>query len=512
MKNIPRYLISNLLMLFCTLTIIQKLNAQNQPNIIIIYTDQQRFNTIHALGNERIITPNLDQLVKNGMAFTQAFVSSPVCAPSRWSLHTGMYTTSHQTYSNHHAGKRPATSLPLELKNKGYKTILVGKNHSFLGKEELDVNERVAQFKNNLSDLRAADKAMDWAIEDDPEHKVTDKAIQELTQCKDKPFFMWLSYVHPHTPYHCPEPYFSMYDHTDIPKPVIEKKGLKKAGKPFRQQYHQINNNLTHSYDEAKTLRMKKTYYGMISMLDYEVGRVINFLKENNMYKNTIIVFTSDHGDYMGDHGLYTKSPALYDCLVHVNLIFSYPGQIQQNQTSDELVSCIDIMPTLLDFVDIPIPGQVQGISLKTLLKGESSKINREYIFAEYGIPGQPISEKELQIRMPDYKEIPIRFSTSLPWEANPVALAGRIRMIRSKSYKLIEEVGGTNEFYDLKDDPHELKNLYGKKKHQSIQKSMLSALHSWKSTLPGVEQDTLPMAEQNFAEYLEKRNKLKNK
>ena len=181
-------------------------------------------------------------------------------------------------------------------------------------------------------------------------------------------------------------------------------------------------------------------------MIDQEIGRLIQFLEESEMRENTIIVFTSDHGDYMGDHGLYTKSPAMYDCLVRVPLIFNYPGLVQANQVSDELVSCIDIMPTLLEMANVPVPEQVQGASLLDLLIGEAPSLERKYVYAEYGIPGKPILEAELKERMPDYKQRPIQYSTSLPWEANPVALAGRFRMIRSKDYKLVEEVGGTHE------------------------------------------------------------------
>ena len=233
--------------------------AQTRPNILLIYTDQQRYNTIHHLGNEAIKTPNLDRLIEGGTAFTHAFVSSPVCMPSRSSLHSGMYTTSHQYYSNHHPAKeRPTTSLPLELKKAGYKTVLLGKNHSFLDERDLDINERVAAFKNTLQDLRNAERAMPWSIEADPERAVTDRAIEVLSHSQESPVFMWLSYIHPHTPYHCPEPYFSMYDQVDIPKPAIEKRGLKKAGKPFRQQFHQINNDQLLPYDLAKTMRMKR--------------------------------------------------------------------------------------------------------------------------------------------------------------------------------------------------------------------------------------------------------------
>jgi hypothetical protein len=111
---------------------------------------------------------------------------------------------------------------------------------------------------------------------------------------------------------------------------------------------------------------------------------------------------------------------------------------------------------------------------------------------------------------MPDYKVNPIEYDKGLPWEANPVALAGRIRMIRSKEYKLVEEIGGTQEFYDLITDPNELNNIYVDEKYKSIQSEMLNALHNWKNNLPGIELDTVPMGEINFSDYL-KKEKLKN-
>ncbi|WP_319268480.1 sulfatase-like hydrolase/transferase [uncultured Draconibacterium sp.] len=480
-----------------------------KPNIIIIYTDQQRYNTIHSLGNEFIKTPNLDKLVKSGTAFTHTFVTAPVCVASRWSLHTGMYTTSHQTYSNHHKSKvKPKTSLPAELKKNGYQTVLLGKNHCFLSSEEMDIIEGVHANKNLAEDKRSAEKAMPWNVEEDDTHLLTNKAIDVFKTKGEKPVFMWLSYLYPHTPFLCPEPYFSMYNDVDIPAPKVEKDGLKAAGKPFRQQFHQTNTNKLLPYDEAKTMRMKRTYYGMISMIDAEIGRLLQFLDNNNLRDNTIIVFTSDHGDYQGDHGMYTKSPAMYDCLTRVPFICSWKGQIQADKINHSLVSSTDIMPTILDLIQVEIPAQVQGKSLVAVLNGEKEDIGCEYVFSEYGIPGKPILKTELEERVPGYNENPIDFATGIPWEGNPVALSGRFRMIRSKDYKLVEEIGGTNEFYDLKNDPDELVNLFGKKEYEAIQNKMFDALHLWKNTLPGIEKDFDKMGERNFVKYIQKRKK----
>jgi arylsulfatase A-like enzyme len=481
------------------------------PNILIIYTDQQRYNTIRALGNEYIQTPNLDRLVKEGVAFTNSFVSSPVSTPSRWSLHTGMYTTSHQTYSNHHVAKRPMTSLPLELKKKGYQTAVIGKNHCFLNKTDLDVIIESPGFKGQPEDGRSALKAMPWSVQNDPMHALTDSTLKILGQNKKKkPFFIWLSYLYPHTPYRVPEPYFSMYNSVEIPEPVCEQADLEYAKKPFRQVFHQENNDRLLPYDSDRIKRMKQNYYGMISFIDSEIGRILDYLDKNKLRDNTLIIFTADHGDYMGDHHMFTKSPAMYDCLVRVPLIFSWTGKIPSNIVTEELISNVDIMPTILTMLESDIPDQVQGISYAEFLTGDNfSKQLRSYVFSEYGIPGKPIDRIVLKKFIPDYKKNPVSFSDPrIPWEANPVVLSGRFRMIRSKEWKFIEEENGISELYDLKNDPGELVNLWNNPDYTLIQDKLYSALKEWKSGLPGIEKDSIDMGIQNLKEYTEFRKK----
>lgn len=481
-------------------------DPRSMPNILLIQTDQQRYNTIHALGNEIILTPNLDRLVESGMSFTNSFVSAPVCMPSRWSLHSGMYTTTHQSWSNHHHGTRPETSLPLELKNAGYQTALMGKNHSFLNKNDMDVIFPTPAFAGRPEDGRCSERAMDWKLEEDPMHILTDSTICLLTGFKDTgACFIWLSYLYPHTPYMLPEPFYSLYDSVELPDPIVEPEGLEKANKPFRQVFHQENNDRLIPYTAAKILCMKRNYYGMISLIDHEIGRLLDFLEEHEMRDNTMIIFTSDHGDYQGDHHMITKSPAMYDCLTRVPLIFSWPGKIRSNVSTDELISNVDIMPTVLSLVGLEVPGQVQGISYHEFLTARKPGHGpREYVYSEYGIPGKPLSRDLLEDLLPNYKDHPIFFSDPrIPWEANPVALAGRFRMIRSKAWKLVDEENGTSELYDLKNDPNELVNLYNDPVLKEIQQRMRDDLCAWKSSLPGIETDTLDEAFQNMIKFI---------
>jgi len=482
----------------------QEVPNAEKPNVIIIYTDQQRYNTIAALGNGFIQTPNIDKLVKNGVAFTNSFVTAPVCTPSRWSLFSGMYTTSHQTYSNHHISKRPPSNLAQELKEGGYKTALVGKNHSFLNKKDMDIIIGTSKFPGKPEDDRSAKKAMEWSVEEDPMHILTDTAMSILASENQKPVFMWLSYLYPHTPYALPEPYFSMYDNVNIPKPVVEPNGLEAANKPFRHVFHKENNDRLIPYDDKDVMRMKRNYYGMITMVDEEIGRLFGFLESNNMLDNTLIVFTSDHGDYMGDHGMVTKSPSMYDCLTRVPLIWLWKGHIKNNVVTDELISNVDVMPTILSLLGQNIPGQVQGKDYAGFLTGKAKNfVPRDYVFAEYGIPGQPMNRGKLEEAIPEYKEAPIYYNNpGVPWEANPVSLAGRFRMIRSKEWKFVQEIGGTSELYNMTEDPYELHNLIGDPKYARIQSKLESDLNNWKSTLPGIERDAEDMSMPDILNY----------
>ncbi len=220
-----------------------------------------------------------------------------------------------------------------------------------------------------------ATEAAPWSVENDLMHLLTNYTLNFMADNvkREQPFFIWLSYLYPHTPYEVPEPYFSLYKDVTLPPLRVEKEGLMAANKPFRQVFHQENNDRLLPFDDKQVDAMRKTYYGMVTLVDDEVKRITDFLQANHLAGNTIIIFTSDHGDYQGDHGMFTKSPALYDCLVRVPLIFSWPGTIAGNVRSDQLISQVDIMPTLFSYDE--------NLLLKNMGKTtiENSAINTEY-------------------------------------------------------------------------------------------------------------------------------------
>lgn len=480
-----------------------------RPNILLIYADQQRYDTIGALGNDVIHTPNLDRLAAEGVAFTHATTPSPVCMPARWSLHAGQWTTTHRCYSNHHPGLRPATDLPRVLREAGYSVGLSGKNHSFLQPSEFDFWEerplplddsayRVRQtWINEVQRTqypRLAEEPVPGGVSADPARAKTDAAMRFLDSfCGgDRPFFLWLSYVHPHTPYMVPEPYFSMYRNAPIPEPVVEAEGLRASGKPYRQVFHQRNNDAILPFTRQQVMTMRQVYYGQISLLDAEVGRLLDYLDERGLTEDTLIVFTSDHGDYMGDHGLLTKSPALYDCLVRVPLIVRWPRYVDENRQDDRFASHVDLMPTFAAAAGVSRPEQAQGTDLLPYLRdGGTGGAIRPAAYSEYGLPGLPYDEERIAMSTGFDR---IRFvnpmNDLLPWEGNPVSLAGRMRMVRTHEWKYVEETEGTCELYDLINDPHELTNLWGQPAHTEAQSELENRLCAWKQAISGMDVD----------------------
>ncbi len=468
-----------------------------KPNILLIYTDQQRYDTIHALGNSRIRTPNLDRLAREGVAFTHATTPSPVCLADRWSLHSGQWTTTHGCYSNHHPGVRPPTDIPGMLRDAGYVTGLSGKNHSFLTAEDFDYWDDNPTLETHPE----WDEYLTWTryrrstyprLAEEPiptsmtaEHAKTESALRFMDSCRNsgQPFFLWLSYLYPHTPYEAPEPYFSLYD--GLPPPRVEPDGLAAAGKPFRQQFHQRNNNAILPFTSAQIDLMRRVYHGMVTLIDGEIGRILDYLDERAISESTLLVFTSDHGDYQGDHGMFAKSPALYDALARVPFIARWPGQIDSGRCDDRFASHIDLMPTFAAAAGVPCPAQAQGVDLLPFLRdgGDGGAI-RPYAIGEYGVPGAPYDEALLLREGLRDRVFTNPADDRLPWEGNPVALAGRIRMIRSHDWKLIGEEGGAGELYDLRADPHELHNLWHNQRYESVRDELELALQRWLASI----------------------------
>jgi len=398
----------------------------HQPNILFIMTDQHRYDCLRTYGNDKIQTPHIDRLAADGVVFEQSFCSFPVCTPSRYSLLTGLYARQHLGQSNHSTIPSALETFPRTLKNAGYRTKAVGKMHlapTYLdvGFEEMELAEQdgVGRFDDDyhryLKDRAVVDRVdlMDqvkeyrdqaprdyWeafgAVESDvPEalHSTTwigERALAAIDQWDGDGNLLMASFIKPHHPFDPPAPWSRMYRPADLS--LLP--GWTDACPPHDLDMHA--GYFPHrSLTEAVLKKVMAHYYGTISHIDFWVGKMIDRLKSRKMYEDTLVIFTSDHGEYMGFHHLLLKGGYLYDPLVQVPLIIKYPFSQHDHRRgikSDALVSNVDIAPTVLRQAGCEPGPFMTGLDLA------SEPAGRKVVFAEG--PGQ----QQYMLRSRDHK------------------------------------------------------------------------------------------------------------
>lgn len=410
-------------------------NSTTRPNILWYCSDQQRFDTIAALGNPHINTPQLDQFLQEGVAFTHAFCQSPICTPSRAGFLTGMYPSVMGVNGNGYAEFPAAFANRLithRLADAGYDCGLVGKLHlaSAAGGQEQRVADGYRAVQYSHSHKGPQDYGHDYAewlrrqganpdelmadqspgtyhqgaekkdfggvfvptAEEDtiPPHLhqtrwCTEKSIEfiEKNRRADQPWLLSINPFDPHAPFDAPWEYFRRYDPATLPgahfveSDLGHQQKLVDAGVDFQSKPKHP--------DEWQHKLMQASYYAMIEQIDHEFGRLLDYLEATGQRENTIVIFMSDHGEMLGDHGLILKGCRLYEGLVRVPLIISWPGHFQQNVVNDALVELTDLVPTLYATSGMEIPYFVQGRSLLPQLKGEQPPTaHREFVRAEF--------------------------------------------------------------------------------------------------------------------------------
>ncbi len=425
------------------LTMDQISAKRERPNILFFFTDDQQFDSIGALGNKHIITPNIDSLVRNGTTFTNAYImgsmAEAVCMPSRQMLLTGR--TLFHLEEDIYIIPKEHTTLPETLRKAGYATFHTGKWHQdakaltrsfstggkvFFGGMSDHYQVPVFDFdpdgiypsRENLRELRRPENVKKRRKSRHSSELFSNTAIEFLRNYKgEAPFFMYISYTAPHRPWQAPEEYLKMYDAEKIPLPESFM-----SEHPFDiGEISRDENLIPQPRTERKMRQHIKNYYALITHLDAQIGRVLKVLAERGDFGNTIIIFSSDNGLAMGRHGLVGKQ-SLYEHSVKVPLVISGPG-IAKGQKRDALCYLLDIYPTLCGLTDVPVPGSAEGKSLIPVIQDTKQKI-REVLFFAY---------KHFQ------------------------------RGVRDRRYKLIEYVVNgkrTTQLFDLQTDPWELNNL----------------------------------------------------
>lgn len=360
------------------------LQAQAQstrPNVLLILTDEQSCWTISAYGkgpysNHFIETPNIDALAAEGALMTNHIANAAVSTPSRGQLLTGRYCHQNGAYDNWMPMDQKEITLGQQLKDAGYETAYFGKWH-LSGEDELNLSGPIFGFDNvkyfgiNAKTIieKEGKLSQNHNIPSDSSayltDYLTDKAIKYIKTERTKPFFCLLSIHDPHMPFSTREPYASMFNKDSIPLPV--------------NYYDTFPSWGVYKISEKSYKKTVKQYLGMVKLIDDKVGEIIATLKKQGIYDNTIIIFTTDHGDYMGQHGLYSKNEC-YEEVYRVPFIIRYPAKVKSKVVVDKIVSNIHVMPTILDMVKVEPNKNIEGKSFLPLLQGKKMKWQSEAI------------------------------------------------------------------------------------------------------------------------------------
>jgi arylsulfatase len=467
----------------------------DRPNILWYCTDQQRFDTIHALGNPQIHTPVLDGLVSNGIAFNRAYTQSPICTPSRASFLTGRYPAAHHVHRNGNdvfpESERLVTRI---LADSGYDCALAGKLHLSRAKGRVEIRpddgyRRFHWSHHPAPDWPAGHGYDSWLRDEkrvDPIelfasyrgkefgvpaelHQTTwctEMALRFLDEPRGGPWLLSLNPFDPHPPFDAPEEYLRRYDPETLPLPIAGPDDVEhqrrlagidqqtreaiRFGAPADPDANARDNDPNRdrasepprSYDPRQ---VKASYYGMIELIDTQLGRLLDRLESTGEIDNTIVVFTSDHGELLGDHGLLYKGCRFYDGLVRVPLIISWPAKWKSGLEANGLVELVDIAPTLLEAAGLEIPAGMQGRSLAPVLAGETSADEiKRHVTSEYWDA----------IVCPDGRQDHTHAT---------MFFDGRMKSVIYHGHRL-------GELYDLEADPHEISDLWGRSGAASLQ------------------------------------------
>lgn len=459
-----------------------------RPNVLMITCDQLRKDALGCYDNPVVKTPNIDCIAQEGIIFDQMYVANPACAPSRGAIATGRYPWVNGLMGNDGILPEDEMTIMEALRRFGYKTYGTGKMHLtpqfFDPRNEFDKDEemehiavnpqpepwefphygfdkgyfsednRVGPYAEYLKE-RGYDPFADphsftygqhvtvRSAYPEEHHQTTwvgDQSLEFLhNHPEDKPFFMWTSFVHPHHPFNPPAPYDTMYDPDDMPLPLRSEAEIEGWPEKYKEKHTKKGKDKGHEavglniFEDGDWKRIKAYYYGMISLIDKQVGKILDLLEKRDMLDNTIIIFTADHGELLGDHNLLFKG-AFYDCVTNVPFLLRLPGKEYSGQKRKAFCQNIDILPTIMELTGKDIPEGVQGKSLLPLVKDEQAK-NYDHVFMAR-------------------------------------------KMVRTETARLVwHGKGKRGELYDLTSDPDCFENLWNEPDAAELQREMMELL-----------------------------------
>lgn len=464
-----------------------------QPNIFLFITDQQRWDTIHALGATWMRTPVLDRLVAEGTTFTHCFTTSPVCVGARASLFTGSFPHMLNVYQNFDPWE------PLwvgSLAEAGYHCVNIGKMHinpydakggfhqrfvvenkdralfledprraiydewdKALNARGITKPSRYTRFTKDPEGFKQALGAFTWDLPDDlhSDNFIANTALWWLEQRKaPNPLFLQIGFCGPHPPYDPTQRYLDQYNDVAIPVPEVTEEDMSGQTRALRElrRTMQVGNfdSIAWRPDASREdlLRLRRHYAANITMIDEKIGEILEVLEGRGYLENAIVVFTSDHGDNLGDHGQIQKQN-MYEGAVRVPLIVWSPGRVPGGKIVEQLVQWMDIAPTVMEHAGVAVPTTWESRSLWPSIDDPGNPLpGRDAVYAELG-------------------------------KDHVQSVVNLMIMRRDKSWKIVYYLDDSEgELYDLAGDPGERKNLWTSSEHKDIRESLISKLLTW--------------------------------
>lgn len=503
-------------------------NRTEPGNILFIMCDQLRFDYLSCYGHQSLHTPNIDKLASKGVRFTHAYCSAPICAPSRASYYSGRYPSSHGVLGNEDALHLDEKMIADYLQPLGYRSAVVGKTHSrkslkemkALGLDPISAYGRASQtggfepyesHEGLLPDpvlkvspnqgydqyLKSLDKSLGydadnpweknansgvdengdlhsgWSLRSskypaaiDEAHSetafTTRRAMDFICEAGEQPWCLHLSYIKPHWPVIAPAPYHDLYSKDDV-QDVVRSDAERNNPHPVYQAFRQQEYSESYSRDDVREIVIP-AYMGLVKQIDDHLGRLFDFLEAKGLDQNTMIVFTADHGDYLGDHWLGEKD-LFHDVSARVPMIIVDPRESAdgtRGQTCDSLVEAVDILPSFVEFAGgQPCRERVEGQTLMPLLRGDANVFERDYAVSEI-----------------DYSDRGPRELLGLePYQC-------RATMVCNQQWKYIHHQQFEAQLFDLKYDPDELIDLGQDAQYADQRELMRNYLFEWQQKL----------------------------
>ena len=484
-----------------------------QKNVLLLAIDQWRADCLGFRNHPIVKTPNLDKFAAESVSFSNHFTVTAPCGPARTSLLTGLYAMNHRSVRNGTPLDSRLTNVAREVRKNGYRPVLFGYtdssvdprglpngdprlktyegvlpgfdvevalNEQYLSEWTQDLENKGYNLPKTLYDLyRSEDRhangfstqAATYKTEDSDSAFIVDKIINYTSSCQDA-WFIHGVILKPHPPLIAPPPYNKMYSSDNIPIPSRkEQREAEQLSHPYLTAWLNDQNRVgqftpdinTQTITDDELRRMTATYYGLISEVDYHLGRLFDHLKKMGQWDNTLVIFTSDHGEQLGEHWCWGKG-GFFDASYHIPLLIRDPAAASENSPNKvvhNFTESVDIVPTILDWLDCEIPQTLSGQSLLPQINGAEMNTNRDYVFYEFDFrnPITMFYEKQLNLK-PDQCCLCV---------------------IRDHHYKYVHFAALPSLLFDLKNDPHELHNIAQLPEHQNRVRDYAQALLSHK-------------------------------